>query len=99
MMGFGLSLFFLPLNQIIMAGISPAEMASAAGLSNFVRTFAGSVSTAVCVFMWNNRSEYHYATLTEHITPDSPAWASYQAQLAQAGHHRGCGAGCSTRTC
>ena len=84
-MGFGLSLFFLPLNQIIMAGISPAEIASAAGLSNFVRTFAGSVSTAVCVFMWNNRSEYHYATLTEHITPDSPAWASYQAQLAQAG--------------
>ena len=61
-MGFGLSLFFLPLNQIIMAGISPAEIASAAGLSNFVRTFSGSISTAVCVFMWNDRSEHHYAT-------------------------------------
>jgi DHA2 family multidrug resistance protein len=84
-MGFGLALFFLPLNQIIMAGITPAEIASAAGLSNFVRTFAGSVSTAVCVFVWTNRSEYHYATLTEHITPDSAAWASYQAQMAQAG--------------
>lgn len=84
-MGFGLALFFLPLNQIIMAGISPAEIASAAGLSNFVRTFAGSVSTAVCVFLWTDRSEHHYATLTEHITPDSTAWASYQAQLAQAG--------------
>ena len=84
-MGLGLSLFFLPLNQIIMAGISPGEIASAAGLSNFVRTFSGSISTAVCVFLWNNRSEHHYATLTEHITPDSVAWASYQAQLAQAG--------------
>jgi DHA2 family multidrug resistance protein len=84
-MGFGLALFFLPLNQIIMAGISPAEIASAAGLSNFVRTFAGSVSTAVCVFLWTDRSEHHYATLTEHITPDSAAWANYQSQLAQAG--------------
>ena len=84
-MGFGLALFFLPLNQIIMAGISPAEIASAAGLSNFVRTFAGSVSTAVCVFMWTDLSEHHYAKLTENITPDSVAWADYQAQMAQAG--------------
>jgi DHA2 family multidrug resistance protein len=84
-MGFGLPLFFLPLNQIIMAGIPSHEIASAAGLSNFVRTFSGSIATAVCVFFWSNRSEYHYATLTEHITPDSPAWAAYQAQMAQAG--------------
>jgi DHA2 family multidrug resistance protein len=84
-MGFGLALFFLPLNQIVMAGLPAAEIASAAGLSNFLRTFAGSVSTAVCVFMWNDRSELHYATLTEHISTDSAAWASYQAQLAQAG--------------
>jgi DHA2 family multidrug resistance protein len=84
-MGFGLPLFFLPLNQIIMAGIPSSEIASAAGLSNFVRTFSGSISTAVCVFVWNNRTEQHYATLTEHITPDSPAWAAYQAQMAQAG--------------
>ena len=84
-MGFGLALFYLPLSQIIMAGISPAEIASAAGLSNFVRTFAGSVSTAVCVFMWTDLSEHHYAKLTENITPDSVAWADYQAQMAQAG--------------
>jgi len=84
-MGIGLPLFFLPLNQIVMSGLPASELANAAGLSNFVRTFAGSIATAVCVFYWNDRSEYHYATLTEHITPDSPAWASYQAQLAQAG--------------
>jgi DHA2 family multidrug resistance protein len=86
-MGFGLPLFFLPLNQIIMSGLPSSEIANAAGLSNFVRTFAGSIATAVCVFYWNDRTEYHYATLTEHITPDSPAWAAYQAQLAQAGIH------------
>lgn len=86
-MGFGLALFFLPLNQIIMSGLPAAEIASAAGLSNFVRTFAGSVSTAVCVFYWNDRSEYHYAQLTEHVSRDSTGWMDYQAQLAAQGLH------------
>jgi DHA2 family multidrug resistance protein len=84
-MGIGLALFFLPLNQIIMSGLPASQIASAAGLSNFVRTFAGSVATAVCVFYWNDRSEHHYARLTEHIRPDSPAWLDYQAQLAAQG--------------
>jgi MFS transporter, DHA2 family, multidrug resistance protein len=86
-MGFGLPLFFLPLNQIIMSGIPASELASAAGLSNFVRTFSGSIATAVTVFFWNDRSEHHYAAMTEHITPDSPAWAAYQAQLNAIGIH------------
>lgn len=84
-MGVGVSLFFLPLNQIIMSGIPASELASAAGLSNFVRTISGSISTAACIFMWNDRSEYHYATLVEHVAIDSPAWIDYQLQLAQHG--------------
>ncbi len=84
-MGIGLALFFLPLNQIIMSGLPSSQIASAAGLSNFLRTFSGSASTAICVFYWNDRSEHHYARLTEHIRPDSPAWADYQMQLAAQG--------------
>jgi DHA2 family multidrug resistance protein len=84
-MGLGVSLFFLPLNQIIMSGIPASELASAAGLSNFVRTISGSISTAACIFVWNDRSEYHYATLVEHVAIDAPAWIDYQAQLAQQG--------------
>jgi DHA2 family multidrug resistance protein len=87
LMGFGLPLFFLPLNQIIMSGIPASELASAAGLSNFVRTFAGSVATAVTVFYWSDRTEHHYATMTEHISADSPAWDAYQAQLNALGVH------------
>jgi DHA2 family multidrug resistance protein len=86
-MGFGMALFFLPLNQIIMSGLAPSQIASAAGLSNFVRTFSGSVATAVCVFFWNDRSELHYAQLTEHVSQDSNGWLTYQSQLAQAGIH------------
>ncbi len=83
--GIGLPLFFLPLNQIVMSGVSPAELASAAGLSNFIRTISGSISTAVSVYLWNTRSDYHHAVLTEHIRPDSAAWTALQSQLSQHG--------------
>ncbi len=82
--GIGVPLFFLPLNQIVMSGVGPAELASAAGLSNFIRTISGSMSTAVSVYLWNTRTDYHHAVLTEHIRPDSAAWTSLHAQLA---HH------------
>ena len=79
--GIGMPLFFLPLNTIIMSGVAPAELASAAGLSNFIRTLSGSFATAVCVYLWNTRTDYHHAVLTEHIRADSPAWTSFQHTL------------------
>jgi MFS transporter, DHA2 family, multidrug resistance protein len=80
--GVGMSLFFLPLNQILMSGVPANELASASGLSNFVRTMSGSFATAITVWVWNRRSDYHHAVLTEHIRNSSDAWTQYQAQLA-----------------
>jgi MFS transporter, DHA2 family, multidrug resistance protein len=85
LMGFGLAMFFLPVNQIIMSGLPASEIAAAAGLSNFVRTFSGSIATAVSVFLWTDRSEHHYATVSQAVRPDSPAWLDYQAHLATQG--------------
>jgi MFS transporter, DHA2 family, multidrug resistance protein len=82
--GIGLPMFFLPLNQIVLSGIGPRDLASAAGLSNFIRTISGSIATAVSVYLWNRRTDYHHVVLSEHIRPDSPAWAAMQQQLA---HH------------
>ncbi len=83
--GVGIAFFFLPLNQIIFSGVSSNELAAAAGLSNFLRTIAGSMSTAVCIWVWSARSDFHQAVLAEHIRVDSPAWIDYQAQLAAHG--------------
>jgi MFS transporter, DHA2 family, multidrug resistance protein len=83
--GVGIAFFFLPLNQIVMSGVTSAELASAAGLSNFLRTIAGSISTAVCIWIWNDRSEFHHATLSEHLRPDAPGFVAYQSQLATQG--------------
>jgi DHA2 family multidrug resistance protein len=76
-----MAFFFLPLNQILMSGVKSNELASASGVSNFTRTMAGSFATAITVWIWNRRSEYHHSVLTEHITNASHAWAQYQAQL------------------
>jgi DHA2 family multidrug resistance protein len=83
--GLGIAFFFLPLNQMMLSGIPPSELASASGLNNFVRTMSGSIATALTVFMWNRRTDYHHAVLTEHVRSSAGAWTEYQAGLASHG--------------
>jgi MFS transporter, DHA2 family, multidrug resistance protein len=85
MQGLGIAFFFLPLNQIMLSGVPPSDLASASGLSNFVRTMSGSIATAVTVLMWNRRTDYHHAVLTEHIRNSAGGWTAYQAQLTAHG--------------
>ena len=79
--GLGLAFFFLPLNQILLSGVPPNELASASGLSNFVRTMSGSIATAVSVWMWNRRTDYHHAVLVEHVRNSAQGWTNYQSDL------------------
>jgi DHA2 family multidrug resistance protein len=83
--GLGIAFFFLPLNQMMLSGIPPSELASASGLNNFVRTMSGSIATALTVFMWNRRTDYHHAVLTEHVRNSAGAWTGYQTGLASHG--------------
>jgi DHA2 family multidrug resistance protein len=85
MQGLGIAFFFLPLNQIMLSGIPPSDLASASGLSNFMRTMSGSIATAVTVLIWNRRTDYHHAVLTEHIRNSAGAWTQYQADLSAHG--------------
>jgi DHA2 family multidrug resistance protein len=83
--GLGITLFFLPLNQIVLAGVPPSELASASGLSNFVRTMSGSFSTAITVWIWNRRTDFHHVILTEHVRDSVLGWTQYQADLGGRG--------------
>jgi DHA2 family multidrug resistance protein len=83
--GMGLSVFFLTLNQIILSGIPSRDLASASGVSNFIRTMSGSIATAVTVWIWNRRTDYHHSVLTEHIRNSADGWARYQEQLSAQG--------------
>jgi DHA2 family multidrug resistance protein len=86
-MGIAIPCFFIPLNQIYLAGLPANEIASASGLANFFRTLGSSVSTAVTVTLWQHRGIQHHATLTENVTPANPA----ATQVLQGLTHNGMG--------
>jgi DHA2 family multidrug resistance protein len=65
--------------------LKPHEIASASGLSNFFRTIAASISTAVTVTMWQHRGDFHHATLAEHITNTNPATQQFVDGLSSLG--------------
>lgn len=85
--GLGLAFFFLPLNQILLSGVRSDDLASASGLSNFVRTIMGSIATSVSVWLWNRRIDYHHAVLSEHVANSASGWASYRSRLETVGIH------------
>jgi DHA2 family multidrug resistance protein len=50
--GAGMPFFFIPLTTLALGAVDEDEMASAAGVMNFLRTMAGAVGTAVVTTMW-----------------------------------------------
>lgn len=84
-MGAGIALFFIPVNQILLSGLPEERIASASGLSNFFRTLSTSVATAVSTTMYEHRTTYHHATLTEAVRQGEPNTTAYIHQLQQLG--------------
>jgi DHA2 family multidrug resistance protein len=84
-MGAGIALFFVPVNQIILSGMPDDEVASASGLSNFFRTLAGSIATAVSTTMYSHRTTYHHAVLAENVGAGSRTTTEYLDRLQTLG--------------
>jgi DHA2 family multidrug resistance protein len=84
-LGIGIPFFFIPLNQIYLSGLPADQIASASGLANFFRTLGSSVSTAATVTLWQHRTDFHHAALTEYVNPGAPAATQYLQQLDQLG--------------
>ncbi|KUY76807.1 disulfide bond formation protein DsbA [Burkholderia cepacia] len=79
--GIPMALFFTPLTAIILSGLTPDRIPAAAGLSNFVRVFAGGVGTSLIATGWNDRTILHHARLAEQSSVNNPAYTSAIAQL------------------
>jgi DHA2 family multidrug resistance protein len=78
--GIGLAFFFMPMQQIVFANIDAAHMASAAGLSSFLRNTAGSMGTAITIWLWNARTDFHHVVLTSHVVAGGN-WDQWSGQL------------------
>lgn len=66
-MGFAVATFFVPLTALTLSGISPQQMPSATGLSNFCRILAGSFGTSLSITLWDRREIYHHSVLSSHV--------------------------------
>ena len=83
--GVGVAMFFVPVNQIILSGLPPEDVASASGLANFFRTIASSISTAVTTTLYDHRTIFHHARLVENIHEGSPTTSDYLSGLQTLG--------------
>jgi DHA2 family multidrug resistance protein len=70
--GAAVACLFTPLVSVIISGLAPETIASATGLSNFVRIMAGAFGTSITTTLWDNRATLHHTQLTEFFTPASP---------------------------
>ena len=75
--GIGMAFFFVPLTTMMLIGMPPQRIASAMGLSNFMRVLSGSIGTSLSISLWQDRGAQHYGQLTEHISPYNPISNQY----------------------
>jgi len=83
--GIGMACFFLPVQSLMLANITPDRMAAASGLSNFLRTLGAAMGTAISVTSWEHLATNHHARLTENVTAYSSASNAYLDTLRSAG--------------
>jgi len=70
--GLGITFFFTPLISIVISGLPAHRMASALGLSNFLRILGGSFGTSLSVTLWDRREAFHHSRLVEQINHFNP---------------------------
>jgi len=83
--GAAMAFFFIPLQAIIFSGLTPEQLPSASGLSNFARITAGAVGTSIFTTVWDNRASLHHAQLAEAVNRGNLALTQTMNQLAAAG--------------
>ncbi|MCL6262530.1 DHA2 family efflux MFS transporter permease subunit [Craterilacuibacter sp. RT1T] len=82
--GIGVACFFMPLTAITLSGLPPERIASAASMSNFMRTMSGTIGVSLVTALWDNMEKVHHVNLVQQINPYHPvaqnSLAALQAQ-------------------
>ncbi|CAM2195046.1 multidrug efflux pump membrane subunit EmrB [Paraburkholderia kururiensis] len=83
--GIGVACFFVPMTTITLSSVPDERLASASGLSNFLRTLSGAIGTAISNTFWENDAIRHHAVLTESVSVYSQTTTSFSNALASLG--------------
>jgi len=78
-LGFGMPLFFVPATSLSLASVEEAEMDSAAGIMNFLRTLGGAFATSLVTTVWSNQITRNHAELVAVSDPHGETLAMMQA--------------------
>jgi DHA2 family multidrug resistance protein len=62
--GAGMPFFFVPLTSLALGAVEESEVASAAGVMNFLRTMSGAVATAIATTVWYDGAQATRAELS-----------------------------------
>ena len=62
--GAGMPFFFIPLTTLALGAVREDEVASAAGVMNFLRTMSGAVGTAIAMTLWYDGAQEKRAALS-----------------------------------
>jgi len=76
--GAGMPFFFVPLTTLALGAVEEDEVASAAGVMNFLRTMSGAVATAIGTTMWYDGSQGIRAQLSGVLNGASDTMRSLQ---------------------
>ena len=83
--GLAVACFFMPLTTIAISDLPPWQMASGAGMYNFMRTLFGSIGVSVTTTLWERREALHHGRLAENISAYNPVAVQALDSLQQAG--------------
>jgi MFS transporter, DHA2 family, multidrug resistance protein len=83
--GFGLAMFMVPLQTVLLSGLRADQVASAAGLSNFMRATGAAFGASVAATLWARREAVHRAQLSESISTWDGVTSETLAQLSARG--------------
>jgi DHA2 family multidrug resistance protein len=77
--GAGMPFFFVPLTTLALGAVKEDEVASAAGVMNFLRTMSGAVGTAIATTMWYDGAQAKRAELSGVLNGAAQTMQSLQA--------------------
>lgn len=81
--GFGQQFSIAPIVTMALGALPPARLRSASGLFNLMRNLGGAIGIAVASTMLNDRLNFHYLRLAEHVTTGQPAAAAFLSRSAR----------------
>jgi DHA2 family multidrug resistance protein len=75
--GFGQQLAIPPIVIMALGSLPPSRLRSASGLFNLMRNLGGAIGIAVASTMLNDRLNFHYERLAEHVSIGRPVVGAF----------------------